>query len=46
MSKYKINPADLEDKRYMYKKKRNEIKAKINTFTHEIMEASSTKKAM
>ena len=42
MSKYKINPADLEGK--SNRNKRNEIKAKIDTFTHnEIMEASSTK---
>ena len=31
MSKYKINPADLEGK--SNRKKRNEIKAKIDTFT-------------
>ena len=43
MSKYKINPADLEGKSNR-KKERNKIKAKIDTFTHnEIMEASSTK---
>ena len=41
MSKYKINPADLESKS---NRKKNEIKIKIDTLTHkEIKEASSTK---